>query len=49
MRRTIYSALLAALLAGCAAQNTGTIALKDMGSFHVGGREFVVSGKPVKK
>ena len=49
MRRTIYSALLAALLAGCAAQNTGTIALKDMGSFHVGGREFVVSGKPVKE
>src|SRR5262245_8269955 len=25
------------------------IALKEMGSFHIGGREFVVSGKPVKE
>ena len=27
----------------------GAIALKDMGSFHVGGREMTVSGKPVKE
>jgi hypothetical protein len=32
-------------LAGCATE--GTIVLRDMGSFHVGGREVVVSGKPV--
>ena len=49
MRRNIFSACVAALLAGCAAQNSGNIALKDMGSFHVGGREFVLSGKPVKE
>ena len=34
-----------AALAGCA---QAPIALKDMGSFHVGGREMTVSGKPVK-
>ena len=32
-------------LAGCAPD---PIALRDMGSFHVGGREVVLSGKPVK-
>jgi hypothetical protein len=32
-------------VAGCA---QAPIALKDMGSFHVGGREVTVSGKPVK-
>jgi len=36
----------AAALAGCA---QAPIALKDMGSFHVGGREMTVSGKPVKE
>ena len=35
-----------AALAGCA---QAPIALKDMGSFHVGGREMTVSGKPVKE
>ena len=34
-------------LAGCAAQ--APIALKEVGSFHVGGREVTVSGKPVKE
>jgi hypothetical protein len=33
------------LAAGC---TQGEIALRDMGSFHVGGREVEVSGKPVK-
>ena len=36
----------AAALAGCA---QAPIALKDMGSFHVGGREVTISGKPVKE
>ena len=36
----------AAALTGCA---QAPIALKDMGSFHVGGREMTVSGKPVKE
>jgi len=35
------------LLAGCASQSP--IALRDMGSFHVGGREVTLSGKPVKE
>ena len=38
-------ALLMVLLSGCA-QNQ--IALRDMGSFHVGGREVAISGRPVK-
>lgn len=36
----------AALLAGC---TQAPIALQDMGSFHIGGRELTVSGKPVKE
>jgi hypothetical protein len=36
----------AAALAGCA---QAPIALKDMGSFHIGGREHTISGKPVKE
>jgi pimeloyl-ACP methyl ester carboxylesterase len=32
-------------LAGCATD--GSIVLRDMGSFHVGGRDVVVSGRPV--
>jgi hypothetical protein len=36
----------ALLLAGCA---QSPIALRDMGSFHVGGREVAISGKPVKE
>jgi pimeloyl-ACP methyl ester carboxylesterase len=38
--------VLLVLLSGCA-QNQ--IALRDMGSFHVGGREVVISGRPVKE
>ena len=35
------------LISGCAQQ--APLALRDMGSFHVGGREVTVSGKPVKE
>lgn len=38
--------LFAGLLAACA---QAPIALKEMGSFHVGGREVVISGKPVRE
>ena len=41
------SAVVALLLAGCA--TPAPIALRDMGSFHVGGREVTISGKPVKE
>src|SRR5215213_11463849 len=39
--------LLVLFLFGCAA--TAPLALRDMGSFHVGGRDVTVSGKPVKE
>ena len=42
--RTIV-AISALLLAGCA---QSPYALRDMGSFHIGGREVVLSGMPVK-
>ena len=45
MKKLLSLAALAAL-AGCA---QAPIALKDMGSFHVGGREVTISGKPVKE
>jgi len=37
---------LAAIISGCA---QAPIALRDMGSFHVGGRDVEISGKPVKE
>src|SRR3954465_4509873 len=45
-RMQILIAGAAVALAGCA-QNQ--LALRDMGSFHVGGREVTLSGKPVKE
>ena len=45
MKTLLFVAL--ALLAGCA--NQAPIALKSMGSFHIGGREVTISGKPIKE
>ena len=42
----ILSMVAVTALAGCA---QAPIALKDMGSFHIGGREITISGKPVKE
>ena len=43
-------ALALGLAAGSAlAQSKEPITLRDMGSFHVGGREVTISGKPVKE
>ena len=39
--------LVLAALAGCA--NQAPIALKSMGSFHIGGREVTITGKPVRE
>ena len=41
----------AASIAGCAGLQggSGAIQLQDMGSFHIGGREVTLSGKPVKE
>lgn len=45
--RSLRVLALVSLLAGCA--SSAPIELRDMGSFHVGGREAVISGKPVKE
>src|SRR4051794_28128806 len=43
-------ALMVTLVASPAlAQNSGPIALRDMGSFHIGGRHVEVRGQPVKE
>jgi len=50
--RAIGAAALSMAAAGCAApgaNSSGTINLKEMGSFHIGGREVTISGKPVKE
>ena len=44
--KPILSMVVATLMAGC---SQAPISLKDMGSFHVGGREVTISGKPVKE
>lgn len=43
------AAAVAVTLAGCASTPPDAIVLERMGSFHVGGREAVISGKPVKE
>ena len=44
--RTLPLLAAAAIIAGCA---QSPLALRDMGSFHVGGREVTITGKPVKE
>ncbi|HEY6820662.1 MAG TPA: esterase [Burkholderiales bacterium] len=44
--RRIAAGACALVLAGC---TSAPIALRDMGSFHVGGRDVEISGKPVKE
>jgi hypothetical protein len=56
MKKTFIIAL-AIVIAGCvlattvmvAGKTQAPIALKDMGSFHIGGREVTISGKPIKE
>lgn len=48
MRRLITATALAGLVASTAAEAQGTIALRDMGSFHVGGKTVEITGQPVK-
>jgi pimeloyl-ACP methyl ester carboxylesterase len=43
------SVLAAAVMTLAACSSNAPIALQDMGSFHVGGREVTVSGKPVRE
>ncbi len=51
MKRFIPVTIAAALLAACSSAPSATnqAALKEMGSFHTGGRDVVIQGKPVPK
>ena len=49
MSRLANVAATAAVMAATSAQATEPITLRDMGSFHVGGRLVEISGKPVKE
>ncbi len=48
MRRILATALLALLPATSAHAQSG-VALRDMGSFHVGGRQIEIKGQPIKE
>jgi hypothetical protein len=49
MSRLIIAATAATLMSTASAQAAEPISLRDMGSFHVGGRLVEISGKPVKE
>lgn len=54
LNRGLLCLITATFMTGCASNMSAPsqlngLALKDMGSFHVGGREVVLSGKPVKE
>src|SRR6201991_1825231 len=49
MSRLAIVSVAAVLMASAAAVAAEPIALRDMGSFHVGGRLVEISGKPVKE
>src|SRR5215831_12745298 len=49
MSRLAMFAAAATLMASAASHAAEPIALRDMGSFHVGGRLVVISGKPVRE
>lgn len=49
MRRTLTSALMTMLVCTTAADAQSPVALRDMGSFHVGGRLIEIKGQPIKE
>jgi hypothetical protein len=49
MSRLIFAAVTATLMSAVSARAAEPISLRDMGSFHVGGRLVEISGKPVKE
>ena len=49
MSRLIFATALAILTSAASVQAAEPISLRDMGSFHVGGRLVEISGKPVKE
>ncbi len=49
MHRLVLTLVAACIASSAAAQNREPIALRDMGSFHIGGRQVEVSGQPVRE
>src|SRR4051794_41296528 len=49
MRRWVLTLIAAVVSTSALAQNKEPIALRDMGSFHIGGRLLEVKGQPVKE
>ena len=49
MRRAVTGLLFALAATPAIAQSKEPIALRDMGSFHVGGRIIEITGQPVKE
>src|SRR6202167_5222875 len=49
MSRSIFAAATATLMSAISAQAADPISLRDMGSFHVGGRLVEISGQPAKE
>src|SRR3712207_8149609 len=49
MRKALMAVTLYAGLAGAAAADEAPIELRTMGSFHIGGRQVEISGKPVRE
>src|SRR5262245_16738746 len=49
MSRVVAASLATILISALPAKAEEPIALRDMGSFHVGGRLVEISGKPVKE
>jgi pimeloyl-ACP methyl ester carboxylesterase len=49
MRRWVFTLMAALISTAALAQNKEPIALRDVGSFHVGGRLLEVTGQPIKE
>jgi len=49
MHRLVLTLVAACIASSAAAQNREPIAPRDMGSFHIGGRQVEVSGQPVRE
>jgi pimeloyl-ACP methyl ester carboxylesterase len=47
--RMVFALMATLATSSALAQNAGPIALRDMGSFHVGGRHIEVTGQPIKE
>jgi len=49
MHRLVLTLMAGLIAAPALAQSREPIALRDMGSFHIGGRQIEVSGQPIRE